>query len=85
MQGFPDWWEHLAPYNPADAAFWEGVRKTHAEINGKAYKPVKNLKKWYDKLYADSARYKMWGNGLALPNAAHVVGCAVKLIKEETA
>lgn len=31
---------------------------------------------------SDSARYKMWGNGLALPNAAHVVGCAVKLIKE---
>lgn len=31
---------------------------------------------------SNSARYKMWGNGLALPNAAHVVGCAVKLIKE---
>jgi len=30
---------------------------------------------------SDSARYKMWGNGIALPNAAHVVGCAIKLIQ----
>lgn len=30
---------------------------------------------------SDSARYKMWGNGIALPNAAHVVGCAVRLIE----
>ena len=30
---------------------------------------------------SDSARYKMWGNGIALPNAAHVIGCAKKLIQ----
>ncbi len=30
---------------------------------------------------SDSARYKMWGNGIALPNAIHVIGCAAKLIK----
>ena len=29
---------------------------------------------------SDSARYKMWGNGIALPNAAHVIGCAKKLM-----
>ncbi len=73
LQGFPDWWGHLAPYNPADAEFWEDVRKTHAEINGKKYKPVKDLKKWYDKLHTDSAEYKMWGNGIALPNAEFVL------------
>ncbi len=73
LQGFPDWWGHLAPYNPADAEFWEDVRKTHAEINGKKYKPAKNLKKWYDKLHTDSAEYKMWGNGIALPNAEYVI------------
>ena len=73
LQGFPDWWGKLAPYNPADAEFWEDVRKTHAEINGKKYKPVKDIKKWYDKLHSDSAEYKMWGNGIALPNAEYVL------------
>jgi DNA (cytosine-5)-methyltransferase 1 len=73
LQGFPDWWSTLAPYNPADAEFWEDVRKTHAEINGKKYKPTKNLKKWYEGLHTDSAEYKMWGNGIALPNARYVI------------
>ena len=73
LQGFPDWWGYLAPYNPEDAEFWEDVRKTHAEINGKKYKPVKDLEKWYNKLHTDSAEYKMWGNGIALPNAEFVL------------
>ena len=73
LQGFPDWWSTLAPYNPADAEFWEDVRKTHAEINGKKYKPVKDLKKWYNKLHTDSAEYKMWGNGIALPCVEYVL------------
>jgi DNA (cytosine-5)-methyltransferase 1 len=30
---------------------------------------------------SDSARYKMWGNGIALPNAEYVVGCAKRLIQ----
>lgn len=73
LQGFPDWWGHLAPYDLADAEFWEDVRKTHAEINGKKYKPTKNLKKWYEGLHTDSAEYKMWGNGIALPCAEFVL------------
>jgi DNA (cytosine-5)-methyltransferase 1 len=73
LQGFPDWWGELAPYDPADAEFWEQVRKTHAEIRGKTYKPAKNLKKWYDSLHTDSAEYEMWGNGIALPCAQYVL------------
>lgn len=73
LQGFPDKWGWLAPYDPADADFWESVRKTHAEINGKKYKPTKNLKKWYEGLHTDSAEYKMWGNGIALPCAEFVL------------
>ena len=49
------------------------MRKTHAEINGKKYKPVKDVKKWYEKLHTDGAEYKMWGNGIALPNAEYVI------------
>ena len=72
LQGFPDRWGELAPYD-GDDAFWEQVRKTHAEINGKAYKPTKNLKAWYDKLHNDGAEYKMWGNGIALPCAEFIM------------
>ena len=73
LQGFPDRWGELAPFNPVDTEFWESVRKTYAEINGKEYKPCKNLKKWYDKLHNDGAEYKMWGNGIAFPCAEYVL------------
>lgn len=73
LQGFPDWWSSLAPYNPDDAEFWEEVRKTDLEIRGKKHRPVKSIEKWYEKLHTDSAEYKMWGNGLALPNAEYVL------------
>lgn len=73
LQGFPDLWGQLATFNPADSEFWESVRKTYAQINGKKYKPIKNLKKWYDKLHNDGAEYKMWGNGIALPCAEYVL------------
>lgn len=32
---------------------------------------------------SDSARYKMWGNGIALPNAEYVIGCAKRLKQGE--
>ena len=63
----------LVEDNPDDAELWESVRKTYAEINGTTYKPVKNLKGWYEKLHTDGAEYKMWGNGIALPCAEYVL------------
>lgn len=56
-------------------AVWENVRKTYAGINGKSYKPMRreSLTKWYNALHTDSAEYKMWGNGIALPCAAFVL------------
>jgi site-specific DNA-cytosine methylase len=73
LQGFPDWWAELpAISDMSDEAFdfWQEVRRTHAKINGKAYKPIKKKAqtvKWYNNLHTDSAEYKMWGNGVALP------------------
>jgi len=72
LQGFPDWWAGLpALEDMTDEAFafWQEVRATHASINGKTYKPVKKgqMVKWYNNLHTDSAEYKMWGNGVALP------------------
>jgi DNA (cytosine-5)-methyltransferase 1 len=39
---------------------------------------------WYNKLWTDSAEYKMWGNGIALPTALYCVqGIAEALSNEE--
>lgn len=78
LQGFPDGWGVLDAkdaLNDVEADFWENVRKTYAGINGKSYKPMKreSLTKWYNNLHTDSAEYKMWGNGIALPCAAFVL------------
>lgn len=72
LQGFPDWWADLPQLEDmTDEAFsfWQEVRATYAAINGKTYKPVskRQMVKWYNKLHTDSAEYKMWGNGVALP------------------
>jgi hypothetical protein len=50
-------------------AFWQEVRRVRAEINGKQYRTVKKKQMihWYNRLHSDSAEYKMWGNGVALP------------------
>lgn len=86
LQGFPDGWgapEHKDAMDECEAAYWEGVRRTHAEIAGKTYKPFATraaLVKWYNGLHTDSAEYKMWGNGVALPCAYNLVsGCAEEL------
>lgn len=87
LQGFPDGWgklEHKADMNGEEAAFWENVRRTRAEVGGKPYRPCASraaLLKWYNKLHTDSAEYRMWGNGIALPNAYFVIsGCAEELL-----
>lgn len=79
LQGFPDGWgdiPRLEIMTDADAEFWEDVRRTYAGVMGKKYKPFKDrdaLVKWYNKLHTDSAEYKMWGNGIALPCAVFVM------------
>lgn len=79
LQGFPDLWGHpnkISSMSDDDAEFWENVRRTYAEINGKTYKPCKTrdqLIKWYNGLHKDGAEYKMWGNGIALPCAYHIL------------
>lgn len=78
LQGFPSWWGIVNPVEnltDEDYAFWLGVRNTYAEINGKATKEYtkQQMLSWYNKLHSDSAEYKMWGNGIALPNALYVM------------
>ena len=51
------------------------VRNTYAKINNKTTKEYskEQMLSWYNKLHTDSAEYKMWGNGIALPNALYVM------------
>ena len=51
------------------------VRNTYAAVNGKPQKDYTKAQmlSWYNKLHTDSAEYKMWGNGIALPCALYVM------------
>lgn len=78
LQGFADLWGHpdyKEDFTDEEWTFWAGVRNTHAAINGKATKSYtrEQMVKWYNGLHTDSAEYKMWGNGIALPCARYVM------------
>ena len=78
LQGFADRWgdiEEKTDFSDEEYAFWLNVRNTHAAINGKAVKEYTKAQvlTWYNKLHTDSAEYKMWGNGIALPTALYVM------------
>lgn len=78
LQEFPDWWcDDLGTEEPTneEIAYWKDVFKTHAEALGKNMKPKTDsqIKKWLKNPHSDSAEYKMWGNGVALPNVVFVL------------
>ena len=78
LQGFPDWWcDDLGTEEPTneEITYWKDVFKTHAEALGKNMKPKTDsqIKKWLKNPHSDSAEYKMWGNGVALPNVVFVL------------
>lgn len=76
LQGFPDYWcDNLEIENPTDEdlAFWREVFDKDAEIKGlKKKKTDKQILKWLRNPHTDSAEYKMWGNGIALPCAIYI-------------
>ena len=78
LQGFQDAWgvpEHKDDFSDEEYRFWLNVRNTYAEINGNAVRQYtrQHMLAWYNKLHTDSAEYKMWGNGIALPCALYVM------------
>ena len=78
LQGFADWWgwiEEKKALTEEEYKFWMEVRNTHARINGKKEQDYteKQMLTWYNKLWTDSAEYKMWGNGIALPTALYCI------------
>ena len=84
LQGFPDYWcDNLEIENPTDEdlAFWREVFDKDAEIKGlKKKKTDKQILKWLKNPHTDSAEYKMWGNGIALPCAIYIFKSLVNTI-----
>lgn len=72
LQGFPDWWcSDLATEHPTSEEVyeWYKVFETHRKIIGSPSKPKteKQIRDFLRDPHSDSAEYKMWGNGVALP------------------
>ena len=71
LQGFPDWWcSDLAVEEPTtdELRFWLQVFETHSRVTGETKpKTLKQVVRWLREPHTDSAEYKMWGNGVALP------------------
>lgn len=71
LQGFPDWWcKNLETENPSEEEimFWKHAFDTYSKVMGKSkLKTEKQIIKWLKNPHSDSAEYKLWGNGVALP------------------
>ncbi len=78
LQGFPDWWcAGLGTDEPTEdeIEFWTEVFEIHRSVMGTSSRPKSRnqIVKWLKNPYSDSAEYKMWGNGVALPNVYFVL------------
>jgi len=72
LQGFPDGWcDDLGTEEPSEdeIEFWSDVFEAHRRLVTHAGKPKtrKQIVKWLRDPHTDSAEYKLWGNGCALP------------------
>lgn len=72
LQGFADWWcSDLGTEEPSDEEIdrWIGIFETFRQLTDASKKPKsrKQVIKWLKDPHSDSAEYKMWGNGVALP------------------
>lgn len=80
LQGFPDeWTDNLIEEQPSasDMRYWTQVWLEHWAVIGrpkgvKKPKTEKQVKKWLATEPSDSDKYKLWGNGIALPCAFYV-------------
>ena len=84
LQGFPDWWtDGLTDSEPSDAEVrkWQGIFDEYCDINGKKHKTASQVRKWLMTEPTDAAKYKMWGNGVALPCVVFVL-CGIVAITE---
>lgn len=88
LQGFPDWWcSDLGTENPTteEMQFWREAFETHRKVMGttKKSKTDNQIRKWLANPHTDSAEYKMWGNGVALPCVYYVIMGIAHFAKEK--
>lgn len=88
LQGFPDWWcDDLGTDDPSDEEidFWREVFETHRLLvtHAKRQKTEGQLRKWLGAPHTDSAEYRMWGNGVALPCVVFVLAGIVYFSRTE--
>lgn len=79
LQGFPDeWCENLNSANPTEQEIlkWSRIFSEYATIFGKRPKSRNQVIKWLKNPYSDTAEYKLWGNGVALP-CVYFVLCGI--------
>lgn len=71
LQGFPEWWADVGGEEPTSAVIvrWRNIFTEYQAAIGKKPKPKsdKQIAKWLKSPHSDSAEYKLWGNGVALP------------------
>lgn len=88
LQGFPEGWaDNVAIDNPTadDMAYWEKVFREYAKALGisRKEKTDKQIRKWLQNPESDSAKYKMWGNGIALPCAIFVMEGIARMLRKD--
>ena len=86
LQGFPDYWtENLETENPTEEemTFWRQVFKTYSEVYETPMKLDKQILKWLKNPFTDSAAYKMWGNGVALPVVFYILNTLNNYVQKE--
>lgn len=91
LQGFPDdWTEKLAIENPTASIIREWMivwaewwRLVGRDEGIQLPKDAKQVERWLADPTSDSGLYKMWGNGIALPNAMFVMEGIAMVLQEE--
>ena len=83
LQGFPaTWCDGLEDTNPSNAEIekWQDIFQEYARCIGKSTrrKTKAEVKRWLENPRNDTAEYKMWGNGVALPCVLFVLDGIVK-------
>ena len=89
LQGFPDRWGIPVTkddFTDEEYNFWLRVRTVYANINGAKVNnwTKQSMLSWYNKLHTDSAEYKMWGNGVALPTTLYVMQGIKEVYQKES-
>lgn len=86
LQGFPDYWtENLETENPTEEemTFWRQVFNTYSEVYETPMKSDRQILKWLKNPFTDSAAYKMWGNGVALPVVFYILHTLNNYVQKE--